>query len=179
MEGIEVGGGAGRFRLRDGLRDLANPPLGLPALEPAPARGDFGGDVRPLALLDQPAGEERARDVVRQPLEERLRGQRGVVAERRQDRPDGGVRETGGVDEGQEGVARVRVPGARAGRGRARTRSRPAPPPCPRGPPASPAGPPRPGAGPGARGRSGRRPGGGPPRARARSPRRRPAPSRA
>ena len=106
MEGIEVGGRAGRFRLRDGLRDLANPPLGLPALEAAPARGDFGGDVRPLALLDQPAGEERARDVVRQPLEECLRGQRGVVAERRQDRPDGGVRETGGVDEGQEGVAR-------------------------------------------------------------------------
>ena len=71
-------------------------------------RATSSGEVGPLPLLDEPPGEERAGDLVRQPLEERVRRQGRLVPERRQDGPGRGVDDAGGVDQRQQRLARLR-----------------------------------------------------------------------
>ena len=160
--GVEIAC-ARRLRPRDRLRDLADPALGLPALEPAASsRTTAARSGHSRSSTSHRASSVR-RGLVRQPLEERLRRQVGVRAQGRDQDADRRVGDAGG-DRSAAGAPRApRRPGAPAGRGRARTTSRPR-----RRRPARRRGPgagrrPRRAGAPGARDRSGRRRGAGPP----------------
>jgi len=76
--------------------------LGLPTLEPAAAERHLRGEIRPVALLDEPPGQERARGVLFEPREQRLGRQGRLVPQGHQDRARRGMGDAGRIDEGQE-----------------------------------------------------------------------------
>jgi hypothetical protein len=87
--------------LRDGLSDGADAALRVPALEPAPHVSHDRPEVEPLALVDEPSGEQRSGCLASQAGAEGGRRNGRVRAERFRDLAHGGMRDGRRVEQGQ------------------------------------------------------------------------------